>query len=190
MPYMTEEQVHAMGLKFAGTGVKISTRCAIYDAGSVSIGHCSRIDDFCIVSGTVTIGAHCHITPQCLIAGGRPGIDLADFCTLAYGVKVFAQSDDYTGESLTNSTVPREFKAETFAAVRLMKHVIVGANSCILPGVTIAEGCSVGAMSLVTRSTEPWGIYFGIPATRRRERSRNLLRLEREFLNEVKNAPL
>lgn len=190
MPYMTDEQIHAMGLRFVGAGVKISTRCAIYDPESISIGHRSRIDDFCIVSGNVTIGDHCHITPQCLIAGGRPGIELADFCTLAYGVRLFAQSDDYTGGSLTNSTIPPEFKRETLATVRLMKHVIVGANSCVLPGVTVAEGCSVGAMSLVTRSTEPWGIYYGIPAVRRRERSRDLLRLETEFLKAATNAPL
>lgn len=181
MPYLTEEQIHAMRFRFAGTGVKISTRCAIYDAQSISIGHFSRIDDFCILSGQLTIGDHCHLTPQCLLAGGRPGVELADFCTLAYGVKIFAQSDDYSGESLTNSTVPREFKQEKFAPVRLKRHVIVGANSCILPGVTVEEGCSVGAMSLLTRSTEPWGIYYGVPATRRRDRSRNLLNLEAEL---------
>lgn len=181
MPYLTEDQIHAMRFRFVGAGVKISTRCAIYDAEKISIGDGSRIDDFCILSGEIAIGGHCHVTPQCLLAGGRPGIELADFCTLAYGVKIFAQSDDYSGESLTNSTVPREFKRETFAAVRLHRHVIVGANSCILPGVTVGEGCSVGAMSLLTRSTEPWGIYYGVPATRRRDRSRNLLRLEAEL---------
>lgn len=181
MPYLTEEQIRALGFRFAGTGVRISSRCAIYDAASISIGHHSRVDDFCILSGRLTIGEHCHVTPQCLLAGGRPGIELEDFCTLAYGVKVFAQSDDYTGESMTNSTVPREFKQETFAAVTLQKHVIVGAGSCILPGVTVAEGCAVGAMSLLTRSTQPWGIYYGNPAIRRRERSRSLLDLEARF---------
>lgn len=186
MPYLTEEQIHAMGFRFAGTGVKISTRCAIYDAQSISIGHCSRVDDFCVLSGQLTIGDHCHVTPQCLLAGGRPGVELADFCTLAYGVRIFAQSDDYSGESMTNSTVPREFKQEKFAPVKLKRHVIVGANSCILPGVTVEEGCSVGAMSLLTGSTEPWGIYYGVPATRRRERSRNLLDLEAEFIRRAK----
>lgn len=187
---MTEEQVRAVGLKFVGAGVKISTRCAIYDAENISIGHFSRLDDFCIISGNVRIGDYCHITPQCLVAGGRPGVALGDFCTLAYGAKVFAQSDDYSGESMTNSTVARDFKKEIFAPVHLMKHVIVGTNSCIFPGVTVAEGCSIGAMSLLTRSTEPWGIYYGIPAIRRRERSRKLLQLERDFLERTRNDSL
>ena len=36
-------------------------------------------------------------------------------------------------------------------------------------------------MSLINRSTEPWGIYAGVPARRIRERSRELLELCREF---------
>ena len=32
-------------------------------------------------------------------------------------------------------------------------------------------------MSLLNRSTEPWGIYYGVPARRREERSRKLLDL-------------
>jgi galactoside O-acetyltransferase len=34
----------------------------------------------------------------------------------------------------------------------------------IHPGVTLAEGCVVGSYSLVTKSTDPWAIYFGIAA--------------------------
>ncbi|WP_245150942.1 acyltransferase [Pseudomonas fluorescens] len=55
-----------------------------------------------------------------------------------------------------------------------------------MPGVTIKEGCSVGAMALVTKSTDPWGIYAGIPAVRMKERKQGLLDLERQFLDELK----
>ena len=95
-----------------------------------------------------------HITPMCLIAGGKPGVYFADFCCLAYGVKVFSQSDDYTGGSLTNSCIPRKYKKEIFESVNIEKHVIIGANSVIFPGVNISEGCSIGAMSLLIKSTE------------------------------------
>ncbi|MNP64306.1 dTDP-4-amino-4,6-dideoxy-D-glucose acyltransferase [compost metagenome] len=67
------------------------------------------------------------------------------------------------------------------------RHVIVGTNAVIFPGVTLAEGCAVGAMSLVTKSTVPWGIYTGIPAKRIKERSRELLKRESEFLEEYMN---
>ncbi|MDP3928876.1 MAG: acyltransferase, partial [Bacteroidota bacterium] len=39
--------------------------------------------------------------------------------------------------------------------------------------------------SLVTRSTDPWGIYAGNPAKRMRDRRRDLLKLEAEFMKEV-----
>src|SRR5699024_9631180 len=97
------------------------------------------------------------------------------FCTLAYGVKVFSQSDDYSGETMVNSLIPKKYKNERMEKVTLKRQVIVGAGSTIMPGVTISEGCSIGAMSLVTKDTNPWGVYLGIPAKRVRERKKDLL---------------
>lgn len=47
----------------------------------------------------------------------------------------------------------------------------IGAGATIMPGVTIAKGCVIAANSVVTRTTEPDGIYAGIPAKRIRELS-------------------
>jgi acetyltransferase-like isoleucine patch superfamily enzyme len=52
----------------------------------------------------------------------------------------------------------------------------------VFPGVDIAEGCSIGAMALVNKSTQPWGIYVGNPAKRIKERKKDMLELENEFL--------
>ena len=182
MAYLSKEVLDSLGFKALGANVLISDKAAIYDAARIEIGDNSRIDDFCIISGIVRIGAYCHVTPMCLLAGGQPGIEIGDFCTFAYGVKIFSQSDDYSGESMTNSLIPRRFKKEFFSAVTVEKHVIVGAGSAIMPGVVLREGTAVGAMSLVTRSTDAWGIYTGIPAKRRRDRSKNLLALADIFI--------
>ena len=191
MGYFSETELRGLGFKSLGRGVKISTRCAIYDAEKISIGHFSRVDDFCILSGNLSLGNYCHITPQCLLAGGEPGIKIEDFCTLAYGVRAFAQSDDYTGASMTNSLIPKKFKKEIFGRVHIQSQSIIGAGSCVLPGVTIAEGCAVGAMSLVIDNTEPWGIYFGIPVKRMRDRLQTARSLKMEFLSEsVSDDPL
>jgi acetyltransferase-like isoleucine patch superfamily enzyme len=40
----------------------------------------------------------------------------------------------------------------------------VGANSTVLPGITIGKGSLVGAGSLVAKDTQPLGVYFGSPA--------------------------
>lgn len=182
MAYYSQCELQKLGMKYVGKNVSISKDCKIYDAHLISIGDHSRIDDFSILSGMVTIGKNCHITPMCLLAGGREGIVLNDFVTLAYGVKVFSQSDDYSGVTLTNSTIPRQFKNEFFAQVILMRHAIIGTNSIIFPGVTIQEGTAIGAGSVVTKSTEEWAIYVGSPAKKIKARDRNLLSLERQFL--------
>ncbi len=187
MGYLSEEELSCLGFKELGEQVKISSKASIYDASSISIGDFSRVDDFCILSGNIEIGKYCHITPMCLIAGGAPGVVLNDFCTIAYGVKIFSQSDDYSGSTMTNSLIPKKYKNETFSKVIVQKNVIIGSGSIVLPGVEIAEGCSIGAMTLVNKSTRPWSVYAGIPGKKVKRRNNKLLDLQRDFLKEVKN---
>lgn len=185
MAYYSEEQLFSMGFKKLGRNVKISDRSSIYNTDQIEIGDNSRVDDFCVISGRVSIGKHVHIAPFCLVAGGEKGIFMDDFSGLAYKVQVFTQSDDYTGKTLTNPTVPEKYKSEVKKATYLSKHVIVGAGSIVFPGVTLAEGCSVGAMTLISKSTQPWGVYVGNPARRVKERKKDLLALEKQFLEET-----
>lgn len=182
MAYLSNSQLRQMGFGRLGTNVLISEKASLYNCGEMQIGDHSRVDDFCVVSGRVVLGRNVHIAPFCLVAGGELGVTLEDFAGLAYHVQVFSQSDDYLGHSLTNPTVPARFKREYKAAVHLGRHVIVGAGSVILPGVSVAEGCSVGAMSLVRKSTQPWGVYAGNPARRVKPRNRHLLELEIQYL--------
>jgi galactoside O-acetyltransferase len=105
---------------------------------------------------------------------------MEDFSTLAPGVKLFSASDDYSGEKLTNPTVPIELTGGEKGKVILKKHVIIGANSIVLPGCVIGEGCSIGALSIVKTSLEPWGVYAGIPVRRIKARKRELLSLARQ----------
>lgn len=190
MGYLSREDLNAKGIKYVGSNVKVSDRAALNNPDQLSIGDNSRIDDFCVISGRVDIGRNVHIAVFCHVAGGSEGVVLEDFTGLAYGCHVFSESDDYSGRTMTNPTVPGRFKNGTRKAVRICRHVIVGTNSLVFPGVTIAEGCSVGAMSMVTKSTEPWFIYFGRPAKKVKNRSRELLKLESEYLaSESQGAP-
>lgn len=182
MAYLTQSQLNDMGFKSLGRNVKISEKASIYNAEQIEIGDCSRIDDFCVISGTVKMGRNVHLAPFCLVAGGEKGIVFDDFSGLAYHVQVFTQSDDYSGLTLTNPTVPAKFKSEIKKAVHIGKHVIVGAGSIIMPGVALSEGTSIGAMSLVRKSTDPWSVYIGNPVRKIKPRKKNLLELERVYL--------
>lgn len=183
MSYYSESELLVFGFKSIGRNVKISSRASIYNPETIEIGDFSRIDDFCVVSGRIKIGRNVHIAPFCLLAGGEKGIELSDFSGMAYHSQIFTQSDDYSGLTMTNPTVPKKYKREKKLPVYIGRHVIIGAGSIIFPGVILADGCSIGAMSLVNHSTDPWGVYVGNPAKRVAERRKNLLVLTNEFLN-------
>lgn len=182
MAYLSEEQLHSMGFMSLGRNVLISDKASIYDCDRISIGDNSRIDDFCVLAGAITIGRNVHVTVLCNLAGGRAGLSLEDFSTLAYGCHVVAQSDDYSGVTMANSTVPAAYKNETSLPTVVGRHSILGTGCVVLPGVHLAEGTAGGARTLFLESTAPWGVYVGQPARRVKDRSRGLLRLETEYL--------
>lgn len=184
MAFLNEQQLAQMGFKHLGTNVRISDKASIYNPDQIEIGDHSRIDDFCVISGKVIIGRNVHIAVFCNVAGGEKGVTFEDFSGLAYGCHVFTQSDDYSGRTLTNPTVPGKYKREIKKAIVIGRHSIVGTSSLIFPGVTLAEGTSVGALSMVTKSTEEWSVYFGNPAKRIKARKRDLLELEKEYLSD------
>ncbi len=183
MSYYTEDDLIEMGFKHVGKNVKISKKASFYYPQDIILGDNCRVDDFCVLSGKIKLGRNVHIAVFCNLAGGDEGIEMEDFSTLAYFCNVFTRSDDYSGETMTNATVPNEYKNVKKAPVRIGRHVIVGTGSTIFPGVHVREGCSIGAYTLVTKSTEPWKIYIGIPAKPLKERKKDLLILEKKFLN-------
>ena len=178
MAFLSQNQIDNMGFKKVGKNVLISEKASIYNTDLIEIGDNSRIDDFCVVSGSVKIGRFVHFAVFNNVAGGEAGITFEDFSGLAYGCHVFAQSDDYSGQSMTNPTVPDCFKNEQKAPILIGRHSIVGTGSVIVPGVTLGEGTSVSALSLVMKSTVPWSVYFGNPARMLQPRSRELLQYE------------
>jgi len=190
MAYLSRKELEEIGFKSLGKNIKLSDKASIYEPQKISIGDNSRVDDFCTLSGNIKIGRYVHIAPYCLIAGGEQGIEMLDFSGCAYHVQIFTQSDDYSGRTMTNPTVPSKYKKEYKKRIIIGKHVIIGTNSIVFPNVHLADGCSVGAMSLVHKSTKPWGIYVGNPAKRIKDRRQDLLVLEELFLKECNNTAI
>lgn len=187
MSYYTTEELQTLGLATFGEDVRISTNASIYNPGRIFLGSHVRIDDFCVLSageGGIEIGDYVHIAVYCaLIGAGKIKID--DFCNLSSRVSIYSSNDDYTGEYLTNPTVPEHLTGVTHADVLLGKHVIVGSGSVVLPGVCFEEGVAVGALSLVKKNCQLFGIYGGAPARRIGERKRSLLELEWQLRHQL-----
>lgn len=175
------EQLKHLGFKTTGENVLISQKASIYGAENIELGSNVRVDDFCILSGKIKIGNYVHIAAYTSLCGGNKGIVLEGFVNLSRNVTIFAISDDFSGASMTNPTIPDEYKNVIEAQVILKKHVLVGTGSIILPGVILEEGSAVGALSLVKNSTSSWSINAGVPAKKIKDRKKDLLRLEGIF---------
>ncbi len=186
--YYADTELRGLGFKSIGRNVQIGQNCTIIGLRNISIGSNVRIDGYCSIiaaeEGWVNIGSFVHIGGYCLLSAGD-GIVMEDFSGLSQGVMLYSRTDDYSGRHLTNPTVPRRFTGITRGTVTLERHVIVGSGSVVLPGVTIGEGTAVGALSLVNKSLDAWGVFCGCPAKRIKDRSKQLLELESALLREI-----
>jgi galactoside O-acetyltransferase len=183
--FLSADELEGFGFRSCGEGALVSRKASVYQPSRVTLGHDVRIDDFCILSGPISIGNFVHVAAFCALYGGEAGIEVSDFCNLSSRVTIYAVSDDYSGESLTNPMIPATYKRLEHGRVTLGRHVIVGSGSVLLPGVAIGEGCAIGALSLVKGDLPGWTICAGMPARPIKERSRGLLRLEQTFLRDL-----
>lgn len=174
--FYSQDELIKINFNKVGRNVLISKKCSIYSPQDIEIGDNVRIDDYCILSGRIKIGNNIHISAYSALYGAN-GIILEDFVTVSGRNMIYSATDDYSGEYMTNP-MNEGYRNVIGGPVILCKHTIVGAGCILLPNITLKEGTSVGAMSLVNKSTEEWGVYVGIPAKRIKDRSKKLLEFE------------
>ena len=174
--FYSENELASLGLNCYGKNVLISRKASLYSPDKISIGSDVRIDDFCILSGTINLGSFIHISAYCAIYGSM-GVTINDYSGLSPRCTIFSAMDDFGGDYLINPMVDQRFTNVTGGKVILEKYVQVGSGSIVFPNVCIKTGTVVGCLSLVNKSIDSWGIYAGIPAIRIKERSKKLLNL-------------
>jgi acetyltransferase-like isoleucine patch superfamily enzyme len=140
----------------------------------MEIGNNIRIDDFCLLSGSILLGNHIHISAYNALYG-KAGIEMMDYSGLSPRCTIFSASDDFSGEAMIGPMVDSRLRNLIEGKVIIHKYCQLGSNCVVLPGVTIFEGVTVGAMSLITENLNEWKIYKGIPARFLKNRSKKLL---------------
>lgn len=168
--FYSDAELAELGLGSYGENVLISRKCSIYSPEKIHIGNNVRIDDFCILSGRIRLGNYVHIAAYCAIYGGNTGVLFENYTGLSARGVIYAESDDYSGGYYTNPLVALSYRNIIKGPVVIREHSIIGAGTIILPNCILEVGAAVGAMSLVTKSLDPWSIYVGIPAKKIRDR--------------------
>lgn len=153
-------------LRSCGEDVFISANVEIRRPHLVTVGNHSVIDTGFYCTVEADIGDYVHIAPYTTAIGGAKGLlRMGHFSSIAAGSRIICGSDEHLGYGLPGPTIPPEFHDKLiFAPVVFEIFANIATNVVILPGVTLGEGSVVGACSLVTKSTEPWTIYYGVPA--------------------------
>lgn len=129
-----------------GKGTTIHDQVNLYKC---RIGKNSKIDAFVYIEEGVVIGDNCKIRPFVFIPTGVTILD-----NVFIGPNV----------SFTNDKYPRSRGEWKLLKTIVKKGASIGANSVILPGVTIGKDALVGAGSIVTKSVPDNAIVVGNPS--------------------------
>lgn len=115
------------------------------------------------LSSDVKIDKFVYIGPRCTI---YPRVTIKSFTIFANDVSIVGGDHRYDVVGLPVGLTGRaEIKPTTIG-----RDCWVGAHSFINCGVNIADGCIIAAGAVVTKDTEPYGIYGGVPAKRIKNR--------------------
>jgi acetyltransferase-like isoleucine patch superfamily enzyme len=182
--FLSSEQLRELNFQALGEDVRIDSSARFYGAERISLGSHVRIDAYSVLSageGGIGVGSHVHISVRVFMTGAAR-IEIHDFAGIAAGVSIYSSNDDYRGGALTGPTVPEEFRNVTHLPVVVGPHVVVGAGSVVLPGVTIERGAAAGALTLVRRDVPEFAIVAGPKGEVIGERSRDLLARQAELM--------
>ena len=135
---------------------------------TTQIGRNTRIWAFTHILPGAVIGEDCNICDFVFIENQ---VVLGDRVTLKSGVYLWdgliLENDVFIGPNVTftNDKYPKSRKRpDRFPVTKVMNGASIGANSTILPGITIGENAMIGAGSVVTHDVPNGVTVLGNPA--------------------------
>lgn len=159
-------------LKYCGKDVRIYNLAKIINPQFAKIDDHSIILDYTFIDAkeSFKLGKYSCITWQCVIEGWA-NISIGDRCFVGPGTKILGSTYEFNGY-YTSEHLPESVHATRFGDITICNDAYIGANSVIMPGITIGEGAVIGSNAFVNKDVEPWGIYVGSPAKKIGERQK------------------
>lgn len=131
-----------------------------------------KIDGFPWIQPRVTI-----IHSERMVTGTHLGINSGTYINgvggIEFGNNVLIGSNVTisSGEHPINGVSPPIFsRVVTLKKIVIHDDVWIGAGAVIMPGITLAKGSVIGANAVVTKDTEEYAVYVGVPAKKIRNR--------------------
>lgn len=138
------------------------------DVQSASIGEGTSIWQFVVVLRGARLGKNCNICAQVFIEND---VVVGDNVTVKCGVQLWdgvtLEDNVFVGPNVTftNDPFPRsKVYPKKFPRTLVKRGASIGANATLLPGITLGEGCLVGAGSVVTKDVPAHTLVVGNPA--------------------------
>ncbi len=139
---------------------------------SVNISDDTSIWQYCVILPGVKIGRNCNLCSHVFIEND---VVIGDNVTIKNGVQIWdgitIENDVFIGPNttFTNELIPRSKRYNTANLKKTLvkRGATIGANSTILPGITIGEYAFIGAGSVVTTDIPNNNLYYGNPAKHR-----------------------
>jgi acetyltransferase-like isoleucine patch superfamily enzyme len=161
----TRAKYRARGV-FIGPGVNIvlDSKGAINLARGVSIGrstHLIATNEMAQIPGCeISIAENSTINENCNLRGSGGKIIIGRNCIVAQFVSIIASNHDI---SAAENMKDEKWSIEK-TKVEIGDNVWIGANSVLLPGISIGDGAVIAAGSVVTRSVQKNSVVAGVPA--------------------------
>ncbi len=148
------------------SSAKIHSKAIIED--SVVVGSNTRIWAFSHILPDVIIGSDCNICDHTFIENK---VVVGNRVTIKSGVYIWTgveiEDDVFIGPcvAFTNDKHPRSRSyPENFLKILLQQGCSIGANSTLLPGITVGKWAMIGAGSVVTKNVPAYALAYGNPA--------------------------
>lgn len=103
----------------------------------------------------VVLNVGCFLDSSCTITVGD-FVRMGPYVRILTGTHSYANSVIRRGPGSKNISLP----------VVIERGCWIGMGAMIMPGVTVREGCVIAAGAVVNSSTQPNGLYAGVPAVR------------------------
>ena len=129
--------------------------------GRIRIGDQGWIEKGAVLwafDGSIRTGANVFLGPYVTIYG-HGGVEIGDQTLVSMHATILSSNHTVPGREKVIRAQP-----DILLPTKIGRDVWIGANAVILGGVTIGDGCVIGAGSVVTKDLPAYSVAFGAPA--------------------------